>query len=48
MNLNALSKDGSEVAIEVALNRLPDSGDKGACVCVSVRALTGRAETSVT
>jgi two-component system sensor histidine kinase/response regulator len=48
MNLNALSKDGSEVAIEVALNRLPDSGDKGACACVSVRALTGRAETSVT
>ncbi|MFZ4437090.1 MAG: PAS domain S-box protein [Syntrophales bacterium] len=47
MNLNAVRKDGSEVAIEVALNRLPDSGDKGACACVSVRDLTGRGEASV-
>jgi two-component system sensor histidine kinase/response regulator len=48
MNLNALCKDGSEVDIEAALNRLPDSGDKGACACVSVRDLTGRAKTSAT
>ena len=48
MNLNALSKDGSEVAIEAALNRLPDSGDKGACACVSVRDLTGHGEIPVT
>jgi two-component system sensor histidine kinase/response regulator len=48
MNLQALSKDGSEVAIEAAFNRLPESGDKGACSCLSVRDLTGRAETSVT
>jgi two-component system sensor histidine kinase/response regulator len=47
MNLNALSKDGSEIAIEVAFNRLPESGDKGACVCVSVRDLTGHKETQV-
>jgi PAS domain S-box-containing protein len=45
MNLNAICKDGSEVAIEVALNRLPDSGDKGACACVSVRDLTEREKT---
>jgi two-component system sensor histidine kinase/response regulator len=48
MNLNALCKDGSEVAIEAAFNRLPESGDKGACACVSVRDLTGRAETPAT
>ena len=48
MKLQALCKDGSEVAIEAALNRLPDSGDKGACACVSVRDLTGRAKTSAT
>ena len=48
MHLHALCKDGSEVAIEVACNRLPDSGDKGACACISVRALTEREETQVT
>jgi two-component system sensor histidine kinase/response regulator len=48
MNVKALCKDGSEVAIEVALNGLPESGDKGACTCVSVRDLTGRREASVT
>jgi two-component system, sensor histidine kinase and response regulator len=47
MNVKALCKDGSEVAIEVALNRLPESGDKGACTCVSVRNLTGRKEAPV-
>jgi two-component system sensor histidine kinase/response regulator len=48
MNLQALSKDGSEVAIEVAVNRLPESGDKGSCACLSVRDLTGYAKTSMT
>jgi hypothetical protein len=48
MNLNALCKDGSEIAIEAAFNRLPESGDKGACACVSVRALTRHAKTPVT
>jgi PAS domain S-box-containing protein len=48
MKLNALCKDGSEIAIEVACNRLPDSGDKGACACISVRDLTIHTETSVT
>ena len=48
MNVQALSKDGSEVAIEVAVNRLPESGDKGACACLSVRNLTGHAKTPVT
>jgi len=48
MHLKALCKDGSEVAIEAAFNRLPDSGDKGACACVSVRDLTGRKETPAT
>ncbi len=42
MNVKALCKDGREVVIEVAFNRLPESGDKGACTCVSVRDLTGR------
>ncbi len=41
-NLNALCKNGSEIAIEAAFNRLPESGGKGACVCVSIRDLTGR------
>ena len=41
MNLNALCKDGSEIAIEAAFNRLPESGDKGVCTCVSIRDLTG-------
>jgi two-component system sensor histidine kinase/response regulator len=44
---SALCKDGSEVAIEAAFNRLPESGDKGACACVSIRDLTGRKETPV-
>jgi two-component system sensor histidine kinase/response regulator len=48
MILNALCKDGREIAIEAAFNRLPESGDKGACACVSVRDLTGRAETPAT
>jgi two-component system sensor histidine kinase/response regulator len=48
MKLNALCKDGSEVAIEAAFNRLPESGDKGVCTCVSVRDLTRRGETSAT
>ena len=46
MNLNALCKNGSEVAIEAVFNRLPESGDKGACTCVSVRDLTRRGEPS--
>jgi PAS domain S-box-containing protein len=44
MNVNALRKDGREVAIEAALSRLPESGDKGVCICVSIRDLTGRVE----
>jgi PAS domain S-box-containing protein len=48
MNLNALCKDGSEIAIEASFNRLPESGDKGACACVSVRDLTGQTKTLVT
>jgi two-component system sensor histidine kinase/response regulator len=48
IHLNALCKDGSEVAIEVAFNRLPDSGDKGACACLSIRDLTEHGETRVT
>jgi PAS domain S-box-containing protein len=48
INVNALSKDGSEIAIEATFNRLPESGDKGACACVSVRDLTGQTKTLVT
>lgn len=44
MTLDALCRDGGKVAIEAAFNRLPDAGDKGACICVSVRDLKGQKE----
>ncbi len=40
--LKGLRKDGSEFSIEVGLSRLPAVGERGVCVCASIRDVTER------
>ena len=43
-DLRGVRKDGAEFPIDVGLARLPAAGNRGACICASVRDITERKE----
>ncbi|MEO8591708.1 MAG: response regulator [Candidatus Solibacter sp.] len=47
MDLRGARKDGTEFPVEVGLAHLPAVGDRGACVCASVRDITERKQVEV-
>ncbi|MBF0509082.1 MAG: PAS domain S-box protein, partial [Deltaproteobacteria bacterium] len=42
LNLRGVRRDGSEYPAEIGLSKLPASGSRGTCVCVSIRDITER------